>query len=143
MTIKRLIQEMAKLKGQTGGSDTEGIYDINKLYRHIAKRKIPAQSIKLSKLGEFKKPEKYYKGWMDRPEDTERVKKAKMFPTIVVRSGRGKKREHWIYDGNHRAWKAHQRGDVSIRAHIIPKHKLPKSALDPEWVANQKAKVRK
>ena len=123
-SLSRLCEAMRDEGHTCGDRSTGGVYNVSKLYKHL-KKHVPVQRIKLHQLANGPAHEG---SWYRNSAQKEQLKKARMFPIIVVKSGRGKNVLHQVTDGHHRAYKAFKRGDSSIRAYVVPQHKLPKSA---------------
>ncbi len=97
-------------------------YDVPKL-TYFAEENYPAIDIPLKDLTMSKSDEKH--GSKEFKKHAKKVKH-KVFPIVTVSRNDGILQ---IADGNHRAWRAAEEGELTIKGYIIPQDELPTDAI--------------
>ena len=97
-------------------------YDVPKL-TYYAQDNYPAVDIPLFDLMMSKSDEKH--GSKEFKKHAKKVNH-KEFPIVVVLRNDGKLQ---IADGNHRAWRAADEGEETIKGYVIPQDELPSDAI--------------
>lgn len=122
MTLPKLSQVFESVfHGQVYELDGVG-YDVPKL-TYFAEDNYPAIDIPLKDLTMSKSDEKH--GSKEFKKHAKKVKH-KVFPIVTVSRNDGTLQ---IADGNHRAWRAAEEGELTIKGYIIPQDELPTNAI--------------